>query len=45
MIGKQEEANLDVHYQTLGYHLLVAFNALTGNFLGSQFPSGMSIFL
>ncbi|WP_313628395.1 transposase, partial [Enterococcus italicus] len=34
--GKQENADFNSHYQTNGYHPLVAFDGLTGMFLGAE---------
>ncbi|EIC1657164.1 transposase [Listeria monocytogenes] len=31
--GNQEKSHYNAHYQTNGYHLLVAFEGLTGHFL------------
>ena len=34
--GNQESADFNSHYQTIGYHPLVAFDGLTGMFLGVE---------
>lgn len=38
--GNQEGTNCNAHYQTNGYHLLVAFDELTGDFLKAELRSG-----
>lgn len=38
--GNQEQADYNVHYQTNGYHPLVAFDGLTGDFLKAKLRSG-----
>jgi hypothetical protein len=38
--GSQEDANYNAHYQTLGYHPLVVFDANTGLFLGAVLRPG-----
>lgn len=38
--GKQEASDFNNHYRTFGYHPLVAFDAITGLFLGAQLRSG-----
>lgn len=34
--GQQEEATYDAHYQTVGFHLLVAFDSLIRDFLKAK---------
>lgn len=34
--GHQEQANYNAHYQTYGYHPLVAFDGMTGYFLKAE---------
>lgn len=38
--GRQEQANYNAHYQTNGYHPLVAFDGFTGDFLKAELRSG-----
>ena len=38
--GKQERTDYNAHYQTNGYHPLVAFDGLTGGFLKAELRSG-----
>jgi len=38
--GKQEDANFNAHYGTSGFHPLVAFDGLTGMFLGAKLRPG-----
>lgn len=38
--GKQEAAHYNAHYGTTGYHPLVAFDGLTGDFLKAELRSG-----
>lgn len=38
--GKQEQTNFNAHYQTYGYHPLVAYDAVTGLCLKAQLRSG-----
>ncbi|HAP9168895.1 TPA: IS1380-like element IS1678 family transposase, partial [Enterococcus faecium] len=38
--GHQEQTNYNTHYQTYGYHPLVAFDGLTGDFLKAELRSG-----
>lgn len=38
--GNQEQADYNAHYQTNGYHPLVAFDGLTGDFLKAKLRSG-----
>lgn len=38
--GHQEEKNYNTHYRTTGYHPLVAFDGLTGDFLKAELRSG-----
>lgn len=38
--GKQEKTDFNAHYQTYGYHPLVAYDALTGICLKTQLRSG-----
>lgn len=38
--GNQESADFNNHYQTNGYHPLVAFDGLTGMFLGAELRPG-----
>ncbi len=38
--GNQEGTNYNAHYQTNGYHPLVAFDGLTGDFLKAELRSG-----
>ncbi|OJG56532.1 Spn1 transposase [Enterococcus italicus DSM 15952] len=38
--GRQEQTNYNAHYQTYGYHPLVAFNGLTGDFLKAELRPG-----
>ena len=38
--GSQEQTDYNAHYRTNGYHPLVAFNGLTGNFLKAKLRSG-----
>lgn len=38
--GYQENTNYNAHYQTNGYHPLVAFDGLTGDFLKAELRSG-----
>ena len=38
--GDQEETALNAHYQTTGYHPLVAFDGLTKDFLKAELRSG-----
>lgn len=38
--GNQEAANYNTHYDTNGYHPLVAFDGLTGVFLKAELRSG-----
>jgi len=38
--GRQEQANYNAHYQTYGYHPLVAFDGVTGYFLKAQLRAG-----
>lgn len=38
--GNQEDANFNAHYGTNGYHPLVAFDGLTGDFLKAERRSG-----
>ncbi|MGX6980275.1 IS1380 family transposase [Vagococcus elongatus] len=38
--GHQEAANYNGHYGTMGYHPLVAFDGLTGDFLKAELRSG-----
>ena len=38
--GRQEQANYNAHYQTYGYHPLVAFDGVTGYFLKAQLRVG-----
>ena len=38
--GNQEDANFNAHYGTNGYHPLVAFDGLTGDFLKAELRSG-----
>jgi hypothetical protein len=37
---KQEKTDCNVHYQTNGYHPLVAFDGFTGDFLKAELRSG-----
>lgn len=38
--GSQEQTDYNAHYQTNGYHPLVAFDGLTGDFLKAELRSG-----
>ncbi|MFV8771944.1 IS1380 family transposase [Aerococcus viridans] len=38
--GYQEQTDYNTHYQTYGYHPLVAFDGLTGDFLKAELRSG-----
>ena len=38
--GKQEQASYNAHYGTVGFHPLVAFDGLTGDFLKAQLRPG-----
>ena len=38
--GNQEKTDYNAHYQTNGYHPLVAFDGLTGDFLKAELRSG-----
>ncbi|MCA9765306.1 MAG: IS1380 family transposase [Carnobacterium sp.] len=38
--GNQEDTNYNAHYGTTGYHPLVAFDGLTGDFLKAELRSG-----
>ena len=38
--GKQEQTDFNTHYGTTGYHPLVAFDGLTGLFLGAELRPG-----
>jgi len=38
--GNQEQTDYNTHYQTTGYHPLVAFDGMTGDFLKSELRSG-----
>ena len=38
--GNQESADFNSHYQTIGYYPLVAFDSLTGMFLGAELRPG-----
>ena len=38
--GNQEMTDYNAHYQTTGYHPLVAFDGLTGDFLKAELRSG-----
>ena len=38
--GNQEKSDYNAHYQTNGYHPLVAFEGLTGDFLKAELRSG-----
>ncbi|EPN9378939.1 IS1380 family transposase [Enterococcus lactis] len=38
--GNQEATNFNAHYKTNGYHPLVAFDGLTGDFLKAELRSG-----
>lgn len=38
--GHQEQTDYKAHYQTYGYHPLVAFDGLTGDFLKAELRSG-----
>lgn len=38
--GEQESASFKAHYGTVGFHPLVAFDGITGNFLKSQLRPG-----
>jgi len=38
--GRQEQANYNAHYQTCGYHPLVAFDGFTGDFLKAELRPG-----
>lgn len=38
--GNQEDTNFNAHYGTNGYHPLVAFDGLTGDFLKAELRSG-----
>ena len=38
--GEQEKTDYNAHYQTNGYHPLVAFDGLTGEFLKAELRSG-----
>ncbi len=38
--GNQEQTAYNAHYQTTGYHPLVAFDGLTGDFLKAKLRSG-----
>lgn len=38
--GKQEQASYNAHYGTVGFHPLVAFDGLTGDFLKTQLRPG-----
>lgn len=38
--GQQESASYNAHYGTVGFHPLLAFNGLTGDFLKAQLRSG-----
>jgi len=38
--GRQEQTDYNAHYQTYGYHPLVAFDGLTGDFLEAELRSG-----
>lgn len=38
--GRQEQTNYNAHYQTYGYHPLVAFDGLTGDFLKAELRPG-----
>ena len=38
--GNQEQTDYNAHYQTNGYHPLVAFDGLTGDFLKAKLRSG-----
>ncbi|SFK77615.1 Transposase DDE domain group 1 [Marinilactibacillus piezotolerans] len=38
--GHQEQTDYNAHYQTYGYHPLVAFDGLTGDFLKAELRSG-----
>lgn len=38
--GHQEQTDYNTHYQTYGYHPLVAFDGLTGDFLKAELRSG-----
>ena len=38
--GKQEKTDYNAHYQTNGYHPLVSFDGLTGDFLKAELRSG-----
>ncbi|GKV67489.1 MULTISPECIES: IS1380 family transposase [unclassified Sporosarcina] len=38
--GQQEEAAYNAHYQTVGFHPLVAFDGLTGDFLKAKLRPG-----
>ncbi len=39
-LGNQESTNFNSHYGTTGYHPLVAFDGLTGDFLKAELRSG-----
>lgn len=39
-LGDQEQTDYNAHYQTYGYHPLVAFNGMTGDFLKAELRSG-----
>lgn len=38
--GRQEQTDYNAHYQTYGYHPLIAFDGLTGDFLKAELRSG-----
>lgn len=38
--GHQEQTDYNAHYQTFGYHPLLAFDGLTGDFLKAELRSG-----
>src|SRR5699024_10162523 len=38
--GEQESANFNAHYGTVGFHPLVAFDGVTGDFLKAQLRPG-----
>lgn len=38
--GNQEQTDYNAHYQTTGYHPLLAFDGMTGLFLGAQLRPG-----
>lgn len=43
--GHQEQTDYNAHYQTNGYHPLVAFDGLTGDFLKAKLRSEINILL